>query len=242
MSNLDRKMKPIHSIYISHTSVCSGWDIDKIFSRTIYKKACSVSRFPKEENNIKMLDWDFRGVLKKGFEQIWENYFEIVKNYSFDVVFCPDSYVKSDPEKIVDYYYKLKEYVGRVVVPVHGWFKLYEIEELELAYPNAENFNRVPKNYWIWDIMEQFTHILGGSPHKQFELKQMLPNVVSFDGNQMFNCAIYSGKYWKNGKWISPGKDKNDCYIFTNEELFVKSLTNFEDFLAKKCLRLNRYE
>jgi len=229
-------MKPIHSIYISHTSACSGWDIDKILEGTIYKKACSASRFPKKESNIRMLDWDFRSVLKFGFEKVWEKYLNIVQNNRFDIVFAPDSYVDSNPKQIVDCYHELKKYVPRVVIPLHGYFEEYE--GLELSYPNADGFNAVPKNYWIWDIKNQITHILGGSPHKQFKLKQMLPNVISLDGNQMFSCAIRTGKYWENGKWVSLGKD-NGQFVMTCQEMFVKSLKNFEDFLAKNCLRLN---
>ena len=213
-------MKPIHSCYISHTSACAGWDIDRMLENTMYRKACSVSRFPKKDHNIKMLDWDFKGVIKKGFDWVWKKYLEIIQSYKFDVVMSPDSYVNSDPNLIIQCYHVLKEHCNRVVIPVHGYFSEYE--GLELAYPNADGFNKVPKNYWLWNIREDITHILGGSPHKQMEIKSMLPNVITIDGNQMFNVAVRHGKFWEKGRWVVPEPR------LTNKECFEKSLKVFE--------------
>jgi len=51
-------------IYISHTAVCSGWDMDAILKDTCFQKAARTNAVKNKgpaESNVKMLDWDFRG-------------------------------------------------------------------------------------------------------------------------------------------------------------------------------------
>ncbi len=227
-------------IYISHTAVCSGWDIDSIFKDTCFQKAARTNAVKNKgpaESNVKMLDWDFRG-WKKNPGKIEKDHLQNVKDYNFDVVMSMDLW-KDNVEECLEYTQKLKKYCNRVLIPVH-----YFCEELkweELAYPNANWFadNKFPP----FEYRKDFTHILGGSPQSQLKLiktKQKdlhgyslkFPNIKSIDGNQIFNVAIKAGKYWIPIKpyWIKPFPFDKD---WTNEEIFKISVRTLDQEVRK---------
>lgn len=213
----------IEAVYISHTQECSGWDLDSIIEGTAFKKGCRTMRFPRNEEaeTIKMLDWDFREA-KNDFSKVWERHLEISKSYDFEIIFAPDSFTWSDSLDIIDRVKTLKQYCKRIVVPLHGYFSEYET--LELGFPIAGGFNPAPKNWWLWDLKEKFTHILGGSPHTHLRMLHFLPKISTVDGNQMFWCAVRFGKYW-DGKWIKPKQP------LSNEECFKLNVANFQKVL-----------
>lgn len=205
--------------YLSHTSECSGWDLDTILQGTVFQKGASTSRFPKNEQNVKMLDWDFRRAKKIGKKELLQEQLEIIQSFDIELVFGPDCFIDSDVTFITSSADLLSDYCERVVIPVHGFYP--ELKNYELALPTAGGFNPVPKNYWLYHVREFITHILGGSPHTQLELLAHLPNVTSVDGNQMFWCAVNFGKYWEGGRWVTPEPR------LTNKECFKKSIQNY---------------
>ena len=220
----------IDAVYISHTQECSGWDLNSIIEGTVFKKGARTTRFPKgpESEEIKMLDWDFREA-SRDFAKVWTKHLCLVQSYDFELVFSPDALFNSEQNNIVHLHERLLDYAKRVVLPVHFYHKLYA--GFELAFPVANGFNPTPKNYWLWELRNQFTHILGGSPHTHLNLLKYLPNIKTFDGNQMFSVAIRFGKYW-DGKWIKPDPQ------LTNEECFKLSIQNFNKTLEEKVIGL----
>lgn len=223
----------IEAVYISHTQYCSGWDIDNIIKGTVFKKACANTRFPKNEEaeTIKMVDWDFKRA-KKNYNKVWDLHLNLCKSYDFDVVFAPDSFVDSNPDDLINKVETLLDLQKRVVIPVHGWFEEYI--GYELGLPTAGNFNPCPKNFWLWDIKEQITHILGGSPHSHIDYMGYCPNLITVDGNQCFTLATKAGKYWKSGKWLKPE------YEMSNEDIFKLSIDNVDRSLRERVLPISR--
>ena len=224
-------------IYISHTAVCFGWDIDSIFKDTCFQKAARTNAVKNKgpaESKVKMLDWDFRG-WKKNPEKIKKNHLQNVKDYNFDVVMSIDLW-EDNIDECLAYTDELKKYSKRVLIPAH--YFVPELKNYELAYPNANWFSKnvnAPPGY-----REKITHILGGSPQSQIKLiktKQLnlfgqplkFPNIESIDGNQIFNVAIRAGKYWSP---IRPYWRKPKIKI-TNEEIFKISVKNLNEEVKK---------
>ena len=227
-------------IYISHSAVCSGWDIDSIFKGTCFEKAArtnAVKNKAPAESDVKMLDWDFRG-WQKNPEKIEKDHLQNVKDYRFDVVMSMDLF-DYNVDECLEYTQKLKKYCNRVLIPVHYYTE--ELQQEELAYPNANWFkqNSIPPVRY----RRNFTHILGGSPQSQLKLlttpqKDLYgnalrcPNIESIDGNQIFNVAIRVGKYWSPIKpyWRKP-KIK-----MSNEEIFKLSVINLNNEINQLSL------
>lgn len=206
----------IQNIYISHTAYCSGWNVDDIYKNTIFRKSARTMRFPKNEPGIKMLDWDYRQFIKNP-SKVLKKHYQIAASNDLDIVMSMDAWEHNTRRaKIVAE--KLKYYCDRVVIPCHvfqEWMLDYE-----LALPNANWFDKnpiVPNKY-----RKCITHILGGSPHKQLELIHENPNVITIDGNQIYNVAIQYGKYW----YPEPPYWRKPTFPLTNEEIFKISVNN----------------
>lgn len=108
------------NIYISHTAVCSGWDIDEIFKGTKFLKAARTNAVKNKgpaESDVKMLDWDFRGWLKNP-NKIEQDHLQNAKDYNFDVIMSMDlfDYNINECFKYTD---ELKKYCKRVLIPIH---------------------------------------------------------------------------------------------------------------------------
>ena len=200
----------IKRVYITHTVGCSGWDLDRIFKDTVFRKA--IHTHQKYEHGVKMLDWDFK-------KPDPERHLEMAKRYDFEVVMAPDIWTAEDKNKTLKIADKLENYVDRVVIPIHYYDD--DLAGYELAYPNARKFN--PKAGWRLGLISEFkdyvTHILGGSPHSQLKLAKYFPNLKSLDGNLVFWCAVHYGKYWDWG-WKKPEEP------LKNEEIFRISIQN----------------
>lgn len=65
----------------------------------------------------------------------------------------------------------------------------------------------------VWEFSGWPVHLLGGSPHKQFEMAHYL-DVVSVDGNYHQLMACKFCEYWKAGQWhkVRP-KQKDNIYV-----------------------------
>ena len=210
-------MIKLKRIYITHTCYCSGWDIDSVFSGTVFAKAIHTNQ--KWEEGVKMMDWDFR-------RPKWRRHIEKAMKYDFETIMAPDIFSEKDVERSLRCADKLLKYCDRVVIPIHYWDK--RLKEYELAYPIATKFNpksRKNLNVLISDFAESVTHILGGSPHSQLELAKYFPNLKSLDGNLIFWCAVHYGKYW-DGRWK---KQKG----MTNFECFALSVRNLNRVVVK---------
>ena len=206
----------IESAFIAHTSECTGWNLDDILKDTIFKKSARTWRFPKDED-VQMLDWDFRRLEARGFAHTWKQHLHLAKNNDFDVIMSPDLW---HGEFIQAYqaYLELKKHSKRVVMPIH--VPIPEGYDIEVAWPMGvwtEDYVAV------WDVQDSVTHLLGGSPHAQLEMSRYFPNLKTVDGNQAFWCAVRFGKYWKNGRWTRPEKQ------ISNENCFRKSVRNISD-------------
>jgi hypothetical protein len=221
------------NIYISHSVGCSGWDMPSIYEGTSFKLGCRTLRFNPEEN-IQMLDWDFKEY-QKDPEKVKRKHLHIVKEYDIETIMSMDLWEHNIKEAL-NFTDKLLKYGNRVLIPVH--FYSEELKEYELAYPNANWFAQ--NNFPPFEYRLKITHILGGSPHKQinhlttdqvdlFGKPLRFPNVLSIDGNQIFNVAVRVGKIWKPIKpyWRKPKKS------LTNEEIFKKSIHNFDKVIKE---------
>nr|URC17511.1 MAG: hypothetical protein [Lokiarchaeota virus Skoll Meg22_1214] len=214
-------------VYSSHTAHCSGWDVDKIYEGTCFRKSCRTLNWV-EEPGIKMLDWDYRNA--RDIEKMKKIHLEIVKNNDFELVMGMDAFSHNFREAI-QYAEELKQYCDNVLIPFH----CLELELLDhdLAYPNVnKNTKRIP-------IMAEFApkikHVLGGSPCSQIRLLCLnqktldgkiikLKNVTSMDCNNFFTIAIRAGKYWEPRPpfWRKPRS------FMRTEEIFKKSIHNFD--------------
>lgn len=225
-------------IYISHSVGCATWDMEDIFKDTLFQTGCRTSRFKdKDIGKVKMLDWDFLE-WKKDPEKIEKLHLKLVKENDFDVVMSMDLF-DYNVEECLEYTQKLKKYCNRVLIPVHYFYD--ELKWEQLAYPNANWFadNKFPPAEYRRD----FTHILGGSPQSQLKLitttqkdlhgnSMRFPNIESIDGNQIFNVAIKTGKYWYPNKpyWFKPNYYQHD---WTNEQIFKMSVKNLDQEVRK---------
>lgn len=205
-------------IYISHSSYCSGWNIDNILEGTIFEKSATTNRFPPypESKTVKMLDWDFKN-------PNWLKHLTLVKKHSIDTVMTRDVLEKKDITNVKNQVKQLQPYTERIVIPIHYYDN--RLKDYELALPSAtQKFSPKPLTIPLWKVKNQITHILGGTPEKQLRLMRYLPNIESVDGNLIFWSAIYYGKYWKNE---SPYWYKPDDHM-TNEEIFKLSVANVD--------------
>ena len=123
----------IRRIYISHTSYCTGWDLDSILRDTIFAKGCRTGRFPTNpESGIKMLDWDFK-------RPDWERHLEIAASYhGLEVVMAPDYFDGDDIALLERQVDQLKQYVVNVYVPFHAYHPA--LLQFDLALPCAPSF------------------------------------------------------------------------------------------------------
>ena len=201
----------IEAAFIAHTSYCTGWDLDDILKGTIFKKSARTWRVPPEP--VQMLDWDFRRLEKRGFAHTWMRHLDLAKVSNFEVIMSPDLW-HGEWEQAYTSYLMLKKYCLRVVIPVH--VPPPEEVELDIAWPMGV---WTEDHVAIWDVSEQVTHLLGGSPHSQLELAAYFPNLRTVDGNQAFWCAVRFGKYW-DGRWIKPDPP------LSNADCFAESIRN----------------
>ena len=206
----------IEAAFIAHTSECSGWDLDDILKDTIFKKSARTWRFPKDEA-VHMLDWDFRRLEARGFAHTWKQHLQIVKENNLEVVMSPDLF-HNEWMQAYQAYFELQKHCSRVVMPIHVCPPdLAEI--IEIAWPMGVWTNDYMA---VWEVQEQVTHLLGGSPHGQLDMAGYFPNLRTIDGNQAFWCAVRFGKYWKN-RWIKPDPP------LSNEECFRESVRNITE-------------
>ena len=201
----------IEAAYIAHTSYCTGWDLDDILKGTIFKKSARTWRVPPEP--VQMLDWDFRRLEQRGFVPTWNKHLQLAMSNDFDVIMSPDLWHGEWSQAYLAYC-KLKKYCSRVVMPIH--VPPSECSQVEIAWPMGV---WTEDHVAVWDVSEQVTHLLGGSPHSQLELEAYFPNLKTVDGNQAFWCAVRFGKYW-DGRWIKPDSP------LSNEECFAESIRN----------------
>ncbi len=217
----------IIKIYISHTVGCSGWDLPDIYKNTLFNIGCRTMRFrEKDKGKVKMLDWDYKSFLKRP-EKIKDRHLELTKQENFQVVMSMD-YWKNNRKECLEYTNELKKYCDRVLIPIHYYHP--ELLDYDLAYPNANWFadnKPIPGDY-----KSKISHILGGSPQKQLRFLKDLEytNIESIDGNQLFNVAIKHGRYWSTlgDHWYKPSN-------MTNEEIFRKSIKNFDIAVKNIC-------
>lgn len=211
-------------IYLTHTAYCTGWNLDEILSGTQFRKAVTTRRYKaleRGENHIKMLDWYFK-------KPNWKTHLMLVKKYDFDVVMAPDYFESDDIDLLIERIEELKKYCKRVVIPIHAIHK--RLTPYEWALPMAQGFAPPLKSEkMIWEFADNITHLLGGSPHKQYQISKYLPNLKSVDGNQIFNVAIHYFKYWENGKWIK-GDDKK----YSTQDIFRMSIINVDRLWNKE--------
>lgn len=220
----------IESIFISHSTGCYGWNMDQIYKDfPLFKNACRTMRFKEKDRNIvKMLDWDYREWLKVP-DKVKKRHLELSQTEEFDVIMSMDLW-DFNIEESIGFYWKIKENCKRCLIPIHHYCD--KIIDLDLAYPNANWF--VSNTFPPIEFRNQITHILGGSPQSQIRLittdqidlfsnSIRFKQVISLDGNQLFNASIYYGKYWINRKpfWKKPRKE------IPNQEIFRRSLENF---------------
>jgi len=178
------------------------------------------SRKIREE--IQFLDWDFRKA-KYNFWDIAYKHLLLTREIRPRLVMAPDIMHNDTEEKIrrkLEYIDKLMKYVDRVVIPIHKYSKL--LKDYELGYPNSPSFS--PENaFWVYEIQDQVTHLLGGSPHRQAMMLKYFPNVKSLDGNTIFRAAVSYGKIWYPEKphWRRPKKYLGYAEIFRRSALNV---------------------
>lgn len=208
-----------YTIFGSHTAYCSGWNIDKLYTGTIFKKSARTMRFRFDEQ-IDMLDWDYRQYLRNP-DKVFNRHIDIINSSDVKVAMLPDFFKSSDKQMIQELEKKISRNI-RMLIPVHSFEKW--LLDYELALPNANWFKAnpdVPLEYY-----DNITHILGGSPHSHIQLVGEFEQVITLDGNQIFNMAIKACKSWQNDfpKWkkIKP----------TNLEAFKLSIKNVNEVFS----------
>jgi len=202
--------------YIAHTSHCSGWNLDAILEATMFEKSGRTWRFPKDEH-VSMLDWDFRRLKLAGFEETWKKHLTLARSNVFDVIMAPDLFSHCEYRDRVRQYEELQSCSRRVVLPVHV---APDENGLELAWPMGV----WTRDYVsVWDVQDQVTHLLGGSPHAQLKMAEYFPNLKTIDGNQAFWCAVHFGRVW-SGHWVTPKEPRP-----TNEECLRQTLLNITE-------------
>jgi hypothetical protein len=202
----------IEAAYIAHTSYCTDWNLDEILKGSIFKKSARTWRVPSEP--VQMLDWDFRRLEARGFTHTWNRHLYLARTNDFEVIMSPDLW-HGEWMQASRAYLQLKILCPRVVMPVHVP-PPDEIMELEIAWPMGV---WTEDHVAIWDVSEQVTHLLGGSPHSQLDMAAYFPNLKTVDGNQAFWCAVRFGKYW-DGRWVKPSTP------LSNKDCFAESIRN----------------
>lgn len=239
MMNPTEYYKKIHTVFISHSSGCAGWNMPEIYQDfPLFKNGCRTLRFKdKDRGIVKMLDWDYRNWLKDP-TRVEEKHLQLAREEDLEVIMSMDLW-EDNVEKALAYCDRIQKYSNsnsnRVLVPVHYYCK--QLRGYELAYPNANWFAK--NSFPPVEYIDQITHILGGSPQSQLRLitkgqYDLLGNsidfrkVVTLDGNQFFNVAIRHGKFWQSRKpyWYKPLHTQ-----LPNILLFRKSLNNFQRIL-----------
>lgn len=205
----------IEAAFIAHTSYCIGWDLDEILDGTLFKKSARTWRFPSEE--VQMLDWDFRRLEDRGFVATWQRHRNLAEACQYlEVVMSPDLW-SDNWNWAIGAYWSLKNCCERVVMPVH--IPPQKSDGLEIAWPMGV---WTEDHVAIWDVQDEVTHLLGGSPHAQLRLADYFPNLRTVDGNQAFWCAAKFGKYWKKS-WTKPDPP------LSTEECFRESVRNITE-------------
>jgi hypothetical protein len=209
----------IEAAYIAHTSACTGWDLDDILAGSIFKKSARTWRFSEKEK-VQMLDWDFRRLESRGYDETWKRHLSLAQNHRFDVIMSPD-FFHGEWLQAFQAYLTLKDHSSRVVMPIH--VPPPDDVVVEIAWPMGvwtQDFTP------IWEVQDQVTHLLGGSPHAQLKMAEYFPNLRTIDGNQAFWCAVRFGRYW-DGRWTKPEP------ALSNEECFRLSVQNITNAWAE---------
>ncbi|RKX54117.1 MAG: hypothetical protein DRP24_06570, partial [Thermotoga sp.] len=133
----------IKRIYITHTCYCSGWNLDGIYENTIFRKSMHTNQ--KWEEDIKMLDWDFK-------HPNWQKHIKLVKEHDFECVMAPDCFSEKTIEFTTKCADKLLKYCDRVVIPIHYYDD--RLEGYELAFPITTKFN--PKSRQKLGFISEF--------------------------------------------------------------------------------------
>lgn len=217
----------VRYIAMSHSSACSGFDLEWLRRYNVLLGANTSKAWmsPKIREEIEFLDWDFR-LAKTNYYKVAVWHLALVKTIRPKLVVAPDIMVTDDDLTIrrkLEYTDKLLKYTDRAIIPVHKYHPL--LRDYELAYPNSKSFS--PQNdFLVWEIQDNVTHILGGSPHRQARIMRYFPKVKSVDGNSVFRAAISYGKYWEPpNKWIKCP----DCGLYN---IFRRSIMNVLDFFG----------
>ena len=200
----NRKKPKIKYLALSHSTACSGLDMEWLRKYSVLLGANTSKAWSSEKirAEIEFLDWDFR-LASKSFHLVKKRHLQLVKEIKPKLAMAPDIIHNDTEEKIkkkLEFVDELAKYAERVVVPIHKFHPL--LKDYELAYPNSPNFSPT-NNFALWEIQEYVTHILGGSPHRQARMMKYFPKIISVDGNSVFRAAISYGKYWEPpNKWI----------------------------------------
>lgn len=213
------------TIYISHTAKCTGWNLESIYEGTLFKKSARTSRFNPAEK-LHMLDWDYKLYKEKPYKAILKHTMAIEMG-NFELIMVPD-YTGNEREKVIIHKFikEAQKHDADYAIPVHVFEKW--MLDYNLALPNANWYDKnpdVPLEYY-----DNIVHLLGGSPHSHIQLIGEFEKVKSIDGNQIFNMAIWAGKFWQNDfpKWQRPFNTG-----LTNEQIFKISVKNYNQAIKE---------
>ena len=217
--------RKIKYIALSHSLLCRCFDMQWLKKYNVLAGANTSLAWnnKKIREEIEFLDWDFKPASER-FNTVMIRHLQLVKEIRPRLVMAPDIMHDDTEEKIkkkLEFADKLLKYAERVVIPVHQYHPM--LKDYELAYPNSPSFS--PSNsFFVWEVQDNVTHLLGGSPHRQFKMMQYFPRVISVDGNSVFRMAVSFGKYWEPpNKWVrSP-----NCGLYN---IFKKSIINVLKF------------
>ena len=170
---------------------------------------------------LDFLDWDVWEATKNA-EKTRDRHMWIVKEFRPSIVMGPDIFYDDNDRTIkkkLEYVDKLMCCASRVVVPVHRWHK--RLEDYEIAFPGGVYGPK--NNFFIWELQDHVTHILGGTPKKQKYFKMFFPRCISVDGNSILRQAMKFGKILtEDGNW-----EQKDWGL---NEIFKKSVENLIKF------------
>ena len=166
----------------------------------------STKARPPGEIPVEFVDWPFLQD-DLSFDQKWESHLDVVKREKPKYAVAPDIEDESSLNSTLAKADRLRRHAEIVIVVPKGVKPDRVPSRFRIGLPAQDRFGGVPWPVWEYRNCRS-VHILGGSPHRQFELSHYVP-VHSVDTASPLKAAQF-GSVWQGDKWGEDGYNYYD--------------------------------
>lgn len=190
-------------------TVNGGKAISEAISNTPVRLGFESSRSrPPEQHTVDFVDWPFN----REFTPDFDDHLEVVREEEPMYAVAPDVEGHTIDE-VLGYARQLDQHADNVIVVPKEVHPSEVPNWASVGVPLANYGSDAPWQYDAYAECSQL-HLLGGTPHKQLEFAQRVPNVASIDGASVVKAAS-CGSVWAphhRRNWHETGDEQMDYY------------------------------